>query len=165
MQNLIDFILRKVSECFLYMQVMNKNVLASASSQDQQQMEKDKQASNFRNYEYKKALMKQADTFWDETVSMGIPNLSKAVRWDIFEENIISLLLEKMNFNSDLLNKITWKVFLQEICDKIGEKNSESDEVPQPASNPQLLPAFKGIHIFKSKFSNFVAEDGIFLAL
>jgi len=75
-------------------------------------MEKDKQASNFRNYEYKKAMMKQAETFWDEIVSMGVPNLAKAVRWDIFEENVIALLLEKMNFNSDLLNKITWKVFL-----------------------------------------------------
>lgn len=93
-------------------------------------MEKDKQESNFRNYEYKKALMTQAEAFWDQTISMGVPNLAQAVRWDIFEENLVALLLEKMNFNSDLLNKISWKIFLQEICDKLGEKNPESDEVP-----------------------------------
>jgi len=87
------------------------------------------------------------------------------VRWDIFEENLIALLLEKMNFNSDLLNKISWKILLQEICDKIGEKNPESDEVPQPASNPKLLPVYKGVHIHKHRFINFVTEDGIFQAL
>ena len=128
-------------------------------------MEKDKQESNFRNYEYKKALMTQAEAFWDQTISMGVPNLAQAVRWDIFEENLIALLLEKMNFNSDLLNKISWKMFLQEICDKLGEKDPESDEVPQPASNPKLLPVFKGIHILKHRFTNFVTEDGIFQAL
>lgn len=32
MQNIVDFILRKVSDCILYMQVMNKNVFASATS-------------------------------------------------------------------------------------------------------------------------------------
>lgn len=74
--------------------------------------------------------MKQADLFWDETISSGAPNLSKAVRWDIFEENLISMLLEKMNFNNDLLNKINWKTFLQYVCDQIGEKYPESDENP-----------------------------------
>lgn len=34
MKDIIDFILRKVSECLLYMQVMNKTVLQSASSAD-----------------------------------------------------------------------------------------------------------------------------------
>jgi len=76
MKDIIDFILRKVSECLLYMQVMNKTVLQSASSADQQKMEKDKQESNFRNYEYKKTMMAQAEAFWDQTISMGVPNLA-----------------------------------------------------------------------------------------
>lgn len=96
---------------------------------------------------------------------MKLPHFQKEVRWDVFEENFVAVLLDKLNLNSDMLNKISWKTFLQGILDKCGAKSKENNEVPQPASNPSLLPPYKGLFITCSAFVTFVAEDEFFLAL
>jgi hypothetical protein len=57
-------------------------------------------------------MNKMAIKFWEEVISTGVVTLKKAVRWDIFEENVIAHLLDKMNFSNDLLHKINWKIFL-----------------------------------------------------
>lgn len=56
--------------------------------------------------------------------------MSVAVRWDVFEENFVSFLLEKMNFGNDLLNKISWKTFLTYILEQCTTTISDNKEVP-----------------------------------
>jgi hypothetical protein len=90
--------------------------------------------------------------FWEETIALQVSNLSVAVRWDIFEENLIALLLDKMNFSNDLLNKISWKTFLDIALKEIADTYPDSTEMPQAASNPKLLPPFKGLHVTKERF-------------
>lgn len=146
MSNIVDFIMRKVSETLLFMEVMNKNVFQVATQQQKGAK------SDFLSFEYKRSLVKQAENFWDEVIAMQQPYMKKAVRWDIFEENFISLLLEKMNFSNDLLNKIQWKQLLELILEKCGDTYKENNEVPEPPSNPKLLPYFKGLHVTKERF-------------
>lgn len=92
-------------------------------------------------------------------------NLSESVRWDIFEENFIALLLDKMNFSNDLLNKINWKTFLDLVMKETADTDQDSTEIPSPASNPKLLPPFKGLHVTKARFASFVVNDGLFRGL
>jgi hypothetical protein len=61
---------------------------------------------------------------------MKMDHLKDYLRWDIFEENVIVYLLDKMNFNNDILNKINWKEFLNFIMNEIADKVSENNEVP-----------------------------------
>jgi hypothetical protein len=94
-----------------------------------------------------------------------LPHLKESVRWDVFEENFIALLLDKMNFSNDLLNKISWKTFLTYIMEECSERIKENTEVPIPASNPSLIPYYKGLFVKKSRFLVLVGEDGVFKGL
>ena len=132
---------------------MNKNVFSVATNQPKK---------DYSTFEYKKSQSKQAELFWDEVIALQLPNLSDYVRWDIFEENFVFFLLEKMNFSNDLLNKINWKNFLTSVLDTLGEKVKETNETPQPPSNPALLPKYKGLHVRKERFSKYVSEEGFF---
>ena len=96
---------------------------------------------------------------------MQIPHFFKAVRWDIFEENVIGYLMEKMNFNNDLLNKIAWKTFLQFILENCTSNIKDNNEIPNPASNPKLMGYYKGLFVEKEKFCKFAGEDEIYKTL
>jgi hypothetical protein len=112
MQNIVDFILRKVSECFLQQIIMNKNILQSATQRGEADKDRAKQESDYRSFEYRRQCQRQAEILWDDVIAMHMPHFYKNVRWDLFEENVIGYLLDKMNFSNDLLNKIQWKNFL-----------------------------------------------------
>jgi hypothetical protein len=83
---------------------------------------------------------------------MQMPHFTKSVRWDIFEENVIGYLLDKMNFNNDLLNKISWKTFLDHILKSCTTTIKENTEIPNPASNPKLMGNYKGLFVEKERF-------------
>lgn len=96
---------------------------------------------------------------------MQIPHFFKNVRWDLFEENVIGYLLDKMNFSNDLLNKIQWKNFLQILLENCTTTVKENTEIPNPASNPKLMGYYRGLFVDKEKFCKFAGEDEIFKAL
>ena len=102
---------------------------------------------------------------WDEIMSMKLNHFRDIMRWDIFEENFISYLLDKMNFNNDILNKINWKDFLTNLMENCAVTIAENNEMPQPASNPKLMGYYKGLFVKKEKFTDFAGEDLIFKAL
>ena len=67
---------------------------------------------------------------WDEVIANNMEHMSVAVRWDVFEENFVSFLLEKMNFSNDLLNKINWRTFLTYLLEQCSGMRSDNKEVP-----------------------------------
>ena len=94
MDDIVDLVLRKLSDCILQRKPLSKRDFDSVS---------DSAIPSLKSAEERK---QQAAEFWDKVVAMNIPHMTEAVRWDIFEENFVVYLLENANFSSNVLDRI-----------------------------------------------------------
>lgn len=91
----------------------------------------------------------QLEKFWKDRVSKKL-----TVRWDVFEEALVSQFLMKIDVNRGLVRKMNWNWLLRNLIKKISNKNTEVLLMPgHPAMEAKV---YTGLVVNFKNFENFV---------
>lgn len=91
----------------------------------------------------------QLERFWKESVSKKL-----TVRWDVFEEALVSQFLMKIDVNRGLVRKMNWNWLLRNLIKKVSNKNTEVVLLPgHPAMEAKV---YTGLVVNFKNFENFV---------
>ena len=101
------------------------------------------------------------ETFWNKEVSTA-----QIVRWDVFEESLISSFAQRINTTIGNFRKINWNSLLQELFRKLSSTSTEIELFPgHPALSPIVYPgptvSFKSFqsYIASGKFASLVEKS------